>query len=63
MDIGFFREKKFDGKRVIFLVYENHKCIFLITITDKKAQQSEIDLIKSNLDVYRDVLEKIIKNL
>tara|TARA_Y100000310_G_C20642738_1_gene794875 strand:- start:294 stop:485 length:192 start_codon:yes stop_codon:yes gene_type:complete len=63
LDIGFFREKKFDGKRVIFLVYENHKCIFLITITDKKAQQSEIDLIKSNLDVYRDVLEKIIKNL
>lgn len=59
----FFREKKFEGRRVIFLVYEEHECIFLITITDKKAQQTEIDLIKANLDVYKDVLEKIIKRL
>ena len=59
----FFREKKFGGKRVLFLVYEQHKCVFLITITDKKAQQHEIDLIKSNLDVYRDELEKILRGL
>lgn len=57
----FFREKKFDGKRVLFLLYENHKCVFLITITDKKAQQYEIDLIKANLDVYKSELEEIIK--
>ena len=44
----FFREKKFDGKRLIFIIYEQHKSIFLITITDKKIQQQEIDLIKSN---------------
>ena len=35
----FLREKKFGGKRLIFLVYEEHRCIFLVTITDKKLQQ------------------------
>lgn len=59
----FFREKKFDGNRLLFLVYEEHKCVFLITITDKKTQQQAIDLIKANLDVYKEELEKIIKNL
>ena len=60
---NFFREKKFDGKRLLFLVYEEHKVVFLITITDKKAQQHEIDLIKANLDVHRETIEKIVKNI
>jgi mRNA-degrading endonuclease RelE of RelBE toxin-antitoxin system len=59
----FFREKKFNGKRLIFLVYEQHKCLFLITITGKKLQQHEIDMIKTNLDVYRDELDRIMGNL
>src|SRR3989338_2267569 len=59
----FFREKKFDGKRLIFLVYNSHKAVFLITITDKKAQHDSIDLIKLNLDIYRQELEKILKSL
>lgn len=59
----FFREKKFDGKRVLFLVYENHKCVFLITITDKEAQQHEINLIKANLDAYRNELEELLGRL
>src|SRR3989344_8485353 len=59
----FFREKKFNGNRLLFLVYEEHKCVFLITITDKKAQQHEIDMIKSSLDVYRNELNEILRNL
>ncbi|MCH8003868.1 MAG: hypothetical protein IH934_04530 [Nanoarchaeota archaeon] len=59
----FFREKKFNGKRLYFLVYEFHKAIFLITISDKKAQQNVIDLIKANLDVFKEQLEKILNNL
>lgn len=58
----FFREKKFNGKRLLFLVYEEHKAIFLVTITDKKIQQKVIDLIKNNLDKYKDVIEKLVKN-
>lgn len=60
---SFLREKKFDGKRLIFLVYEKHKCIFLVTITNKKMQQEVIDLIKANLDVYKENIEKLIKDL
>ena len=29
----------------------------------EKAQQHEIDLIKTNLDVYKNILEKMIKSL
>ena len=59
----FFREKKFDGKRLIFLVYEQHKCVFLVTITDKKLQQIEINFIKANLDIYKEEIERRIKGL
>jgi len=59
----FFREKKFDGKRLLFLVYEEHKAVFLVTITDKKAQQREIDLIKAHLDIYKDTIKKIVEGL
>ena len=59
----FFREKKFDDKRLLFLVYEHHKVVFLVTITDKKTQQHEIDLIKANLDVYKETLEKLLGKL
>lgn len=59
----FFREKKFNGKRLLFLIYEEHKCVFLITITDKKMQQKVIDIIKENLDIYKEELEKKIKTL
>ncbi len=59
----FFREKKLNGKRILFLVYEGHNSVFLITITDKKAQQHEIDMIKNNLDIYKSKLERVLKDL
>ncbi len=59
----FFREKRFNGKRLIFLVYDQHKSIFLITITNKKLQKYEVNLIKANLDIYKEELENIIKAL
>ena len=59
----FFREKKFNGKRLLFLVYDKYEVIFLITLVDNKAQQHEIDLIKANLDVYTETIERLLKNL
>ena len=58
----FFREKKFNGNRLLFLVYEELQVIFLVTITDKKIQQEVINIIKKNLDKYKEVIEKIVKN-
>jgi len=59
----FLREKKFGGKRILFLIYEAHQTIFLVTITDKKAQQEEIDIIKSSLELYEEEILKRIKDL
>jgi mRNA-degrading endonuclease RelE of RelBE toxin-antitoxin system len=59
----FFREKKFNGKRLLFLVYDEHQCIFLVTLTDKKAQQHEIDFIKAHLDAYREELREKMNGL
>ena len=59
----FFLEKYIDGKRLLFLVYEEYKVIFFITITDKKAQQHEIDLIKANLDVYKERINELLRKL
>ena len=59
----FFREKRFNGNRIIFLIYEQHKCVFLVAITNKKMQQQEINLIKANLDIYKEEIEKRIKEL
>lgn len=58
----FFREKKFNGKRLIFLIYEDKKYIFLITITNKKTQQHEINMIKENFESYKNQIDKLIKS-
>ncbi|MBI2106696.1 hypothetical protein HYT57_01815 [Candidatus Woesearchaeota archaeon] len=47
----------------MILVYDSHKVVFLVTITDKKVQQQVIDLIKANLDVYKDMLEKKLNDI
>ncbi|MBI1969471.1 hypothetical protein HYS48_02145 [Candidatus Woesearchaeota archaeon] len=60
---AFLREKKFGDKRVLFLVYEEHAAVFLITIVDKKLQQQAIDMIKASLDVYHETIEKLIQKL
>ncbi len=59
----FFREKKFDGKRLLFLAYEEHSIVFLITITDKNAQQRDIDFIVSHLKVYKAEIDSLAKGL
>ena len=59
----FFREKKFGGKRLLFLIYEEHSIVFLVTITDKKAQQRDIEFIVSHLQIYKEEIDKMIKGL
>ncbi|MDO8538198.1 MAG: hypothetical protein Q7S21_04905 [archaeon] len=49
----FFREKKFNGKRMLYLIYEEFASVLLATIADKKSQQTEIDKIKENFATYK----------
>jgi hypothetical protein len=59
----FFREKKFGGKRLLFLVYEEYSVVFLITITDKKTQQRDIDFIVAHLSAYKEEIGRLIHGL
>lgn len=54
----FFKEKRIDGRRVYFLVYEDIDTVLLTTISDKKAQQDTIDRIKKDLDYYSDLIRR-----
>jgi mRNA-degrading endonuclease RelE of RelBE toxin-antitoxin system len=58
---NFIREKKFNGKRLLFLVYEEYKVIFLLILTHKKAQQYEIGTIKEKLDTYRQIVRNLFE--
>jgi len=57
----FFREKKFNGKRVLYLVYKNLSVILLLTITDKKTQQATINEILLHLDEYKKYIIERLK--
>lgn len=51
--LSFFREKKFDGKRLYYLVYKNMLIILVLAISDKKAQQATINKILLDLAEYQ----------
>jgi len=51
--LPFFKEKRFDGKRVYFLVYEDYNVILVIAISDKKAQQATINRILIDISNYQ----------
>lgn len=60
LGLPFFKEKRFGNKRLYFLVYEMFTVILAVGISDKKAQQSTINAILSEIDNYK---EFIIKRL
>lgn len=54
LGVGFFREKKFGGKRLFYLIYKPLNAILLVAITDKKSQQATINEILLHLDEYKE---------
>jgi len=59
----FFREKKLNGRRVYYLIYEDFVVVLMVAISDKKAQQSTIDAIKDKLDEYYEIVKEALKNV
>ncbi|MBS3168719.1 hypothetical protein J4216_06330 [Candidatus Woesearchaeota archaeon] len=51
--LSFFREKKFEGKRLYFLVYKDIFIILAIAIGNKKVQQATINRILIDLSEYQ----------
>ena len=62
LSFRFFREKKFNGKRLLYLIFDEFNIAFLVTITNKKEQQNQINLIKLKLGKYKQEIEEIAKN-
>ena len=58
--LSFFKEKKFDGKRLYYLVYNDSFVILAIAISDKKAQQSTINRILLDLAEYQQYVYELL---
>ena len=59
--LSFFREKKFDGKRLYYLVYIDSFVILAIAISDKKAQQATINRILLDLVEYQQYIYELLR--
>lgn len=61
-----FRELKNDKFRVYYLIYDRLVVVLFVGVSDKKSQQAAINIIKSNLKMFKEFIEKggkrIIKN-
>jgi len=54
-----FREKKFGGKRLYYLIYKDVSKILLVSFGPKKEQQRIIDHIIENKERYRKIIESV----
>ncbi|MFQ5976050.1 MAG: type II toxin-antitoxin system RelE/ParE family toxin [Candidatus Hydrothermarchaeales archaeon] len=59
--LSFFREKKFGGKRLYFLVYRDVLIVLALGIGDKKVQQATINKILKNLAEYQQYVFKTLQ--
>ncbi len=59
--LSFFREKKFDGKRLYYLGYNDSFVILAIAISDKKAQQATINRILLDLVEYQQYIYELLR--
>ena len=60
LQIKSIREKRFNGKRIYFLIFEDLKAVLIVAISNKKNQQKIIDFIKENQNEYRELVKKIL---
>ncbi len=63
--LGFkwFRELKNEGFRVYYLIYDTQVVVLFVGVSDKKTQQAVINIIKYNLKIFKEFVEKGAKRL
>ncbi|MFB6246323.1 MAG: hypothetical protein ABEI74_01895 [Candidatus Pacearchaeota archaeon] len=59
---SYFREKKFEGKRLYFLVYKEFMIVLGVGISGKKIQQHTIDKIISDIKSYEKYIRKRLES-
>ena len=63
LNYSFLREKKIEGRRVYYLIYDDLKLVLLVATSEKKDQQRTINHIKKYLDQFREIAEKISRQV
>jgi len=59
----FFREKRVNGKRVYFLIYDDYVLVLMVAIGNKKTQKKDIEQIKVNRETYLKLAEDLSRNI
>ena len=62
LQIRMLREKRLDGKRLYYLVFDDLQAVLIIALSDKKAQQKVIDFITGNINHFRNYLKGLLNN-
>ena len=62
LQIKILREKRLDGKRLYYLVFDDLQAVLIIALSDKKAQQKVIDFIIENINYFRNYLKELLDN-
>ena len=57
LQFKWFREKKFENKRLYYLIYENSNTVLLVAFGKKKQQQAIIDNVLKNRERYKRLME------
>jgi len=63
LGLVFFREKKLNGRRVYYLIYEDFVVVLMVAVSDKKTQQATIEAIKERLDEYYGFVKETLRKL
>ncbi len=58
-----FRELKNDKFRVYYLIYDQLVVVLFVGVSDKKNQQAVINIVKNNLKMFKEFVEKGAKGL
>jgi|SRR3989344_6538222 len=59
----FLREKRIGEKRVYYLIYDELELVLIVATSGKKDQQATIDHIKEQFEEYKEIAQKISKQV
>ncbi|HLC75061.1 MAG TPA: hypothetical protein VJH88_04375 [Candidatus Nanoarchaeia archaeon] len=60
LGVKWFREKKLGKFRMYYLIYDDLRAVYMITLSEKKDQQRAINTIRLFLKQYREDIENLI---
>lgn len=63
LQIKYLREKRLNGKRLYYFIFEDLKSVLIVAISDKKTQQKTIDLLFLKINEYREYVRNLLDGL